>query len=77
MPIYTIHHAKTQLSKLIEQALQGEEVIIAKGSHPLVKLNPLQPPKLQRTFGALKGQATVSDAFFEPLSEEDLGDWYK
>ena len=39
--IVKIHQAKTQLSKLIAAALAGEEVVIARGSEPLVKLTPL------------------------------------
>ncbi|WP_172657282.1 type II toxin-antitoxin system Phd/YefM family antitoxin [Myxosarcina sp. GI1] len=42
MKIANIHEAKTQLSKLIESALAGEEIIIAKSGKPLVKLIPYQ-----------------------------------
>jgi prevent-host-death family protein len=45
MEIITIHKAKTQLSKLIEKACQGEEIIIARGKQPVVKLVPLQLEK--------------------------------
>ncbi len=71
----TIHEAKTQLSKLIERALAGEEVIISRGSHPVVKLVPVSEPPAARRFGALKGRATATAAFFEPLPDAELDGW--
>ena len=70
----TIHAAKTNLSKLIEAALAGEEVIIAKGAKPVVKLVPIQkkPFKLGILASELAGE--VPD-FFEPMSEDDLKAW--
>lgn len=70
----TIHAAKTNLSKLIEAALAGEEVIIAKGREPVVRIVPIA----RRTFriGLLKGELTEAGPdFFEPMSEEDLALW--
>ena len=70
----TIHSAKTNLSKLIEAALSGEEVIIAKGKTPVVKLVPL--PRSRFKVGILKGQLTgPGPDFFEPMDEEELGLW--
>jgi prevent-host-death family protein len=67
----TVHAAKTHLSKLIEAALSGEEVVIARGRKPVVRLVPIP----QRTFkiGLLKGQlkGPVPD-FIEPMDEQDL-----
>jgi antitoxin (DNA-binding transcriptional repressor) of toxin-antitoxin stability system len=70
----TIHAAKTQLSKLIEAALAGEEVVIARGDTPVVRLVPLGAPKFK--IGLLEGVLTdeIPD-FFEPMSEEDLALW--
>lgn len=70
-----IHEAKTTLSKLIEQACRGEEVIIAKAGRPLVRLTPIRSQPNGRVFGALRGKAKVDERFFEPLSEEELGSW--
>lgn len=59
MNIYNVHAAKTQLSKLIEQAVAGEEVVIARNNEPIVKLVPVLPrPKRQR--GLLKGQVVIT-----------------
>jgi antitoxin (DNA-binding transcriptional repressor) of toxin-antitoxin stability system len=75
MSTYTLYNAKTHLSQLIEQACAGEEVIIAKGKKPLVKLVSLPAAKPQRCFGAMRGQAVVTDAFFEPLPDAELDAW--
>jgi prevent-host-death family protein len=72
--IVKMHEAKTQLSKLIAAALAGEEVVIARGSEPVVKLTPVKPA-IQRVPGRYKGQFEIPDSFFEPLSEEELALW--
>lgn len=71
MSTYTINKAKTHLSSLIEQACAGEEIIIAQGKQPLVKLVPLQAPGQGRRFGAMRGRAKVGEAFFEPLPDDE------
>ena len=73
--IVKVHQAKTQLSKLIAAALAGEEVVIARGSEPVVKLTPLAPVKKKRVPGRFKGQFKLTDAFFEPLPDEELALW--
>ena len=71
----TIHAAKTHLSRLIQRACAGEEVVIARGKTPVVRLVPVDAPVRGRVFGALRGRARVDDAFFEPLPEEELAVW--
>ena len=74
MPQVTVHVAKTTLSKLIEAALAGEEVVIAKGSKPVVKLVPIPQGRFQ--IGLLKDQLTEPGPdFLEPLEDEDLDLW--
>ena len=75
MPTYTVHNAKTNLSKLIEKAEAGEEVIIARRDTPAVRLVPVAAKAVKRQFGAYKGQATVDEAFFEPLLAAELDAW--
>lgn len=70
-----IHYAKTHLSKLVERAACGEEIIIARAGKPVARLAPISPAKHGRQFGAMKGQATVDDRFFEPLPEDELAAW--
>jgi prevent-host-death family protein len=71
----TVHEAKTHLSKLIERALRGEEVVIHRGSEPVVRLVPVTRPEPRRRFGALKAKVSVPDTFFEPLPDEEIAAW--
>ena len=75
MPIAMIHEAKTHLSRLIEKAERGEEVIIARGKQQVVRLVPVVPPAKKRKPGMFKGEFEVSTAFFEPLPPEELEGW--
>jgi len=72
METINIHEAKTHLSRLLARAHAGEEVIIAKAGKPYAKLVPVAPAT-QRTPGIAKGQ--VTDDFFDPLPDEELGAW--
>ncbi|NKK75911.1 type II toxin-antitoxin system Phd/YefM family antitoxin [Rhizobium leguminosarum] len=70
----TIHAAKTNLSKLIDAALSGEQVVIAKGRKPVVKIIPI----VQSSFkiGLLKGQIIGNGPdFFEPTDQGELAAW--
>ena len=74
MSIVTIHQAKTNLSKLIERASAGEEIIIARGSKPVARLVPLQETKEKRRRpGSWKGKFTIAPDFFDPLPDEFSG----
>lgn len=76
MKVFTVHAAKTQFSKLIAWAQAGEEIVIAKGSTPVVKLVALDGAQAPaRVFGAMNGKAKVTAAFFEPLSAAELEGW--
>lgn len=69
-----IHEAKTNLSKLIQRALAGEEVIIARDNVPVVKLVALEAPKPQRRLGGAKDFILyIADDFDAPL--EDFADY--
>jgi prevent-host-death family protein len=74
MKTVTIQSAKNQLSSLIEQVCQGEEIWIAKDDKPVARLIPFKQ-KITRVFGALKGQIKVDEGFFEPLPQEELSLW--
>jgi prevent-host-death family protein len=75
MPRVTVHTAKTQLSRLIARALAGEDVIIARGATPVVRLVPIDAPTPKRTPGTLRGHLCVTEAFFEPLPPDELAGW--
>ena len=78
MGTYTVHAAKTNLSKLIERAEKGEEIVIARGKKPVARLVPVGLPahiRRRRSFGVLKGKLNLPNSFFDPLSEEELRLW--
>lgn len=69
-----IHEAKTQLSKLIQAALDGKQVIIAKGNNPVVRLEVMPETRSKRRIGHAKGLVLeMKDDFDEPLA--DFGDY--
>jgi len=69
-----VHEAKTHLSRLIERAEAGEEIIIAKAGKPKIRLVPVQSERGRRP-GRFAGQLTVTETFFEPLPEADVAAW--
>ena len=71
----TIHAAKTTLSRLIEQAHAGEEVVIARGDVPVARLIPIIGDTPKRRAGTLRGVVKVPKSFFEPLPDEELDAW--
>lgn len=71
----TIHEAKTNLSRLIEKACRGEEIVIARGPNPVVRLVPIEGRKGHRKLGILKGKLVVGRDFFEPLPPDELDRW--
>jgi prevent-host-death family protein len=75
MKSFTIHEAKTNLSKLIEKACQGEEIVIARGPEPVVRLVPIADTKGRRQPGSLRGKLRVGPEFFEPLPADELRGW--
>jgi prevent-host-death family protein len=75
MSVFTVHDAKTNLSKLIERAEAGEEVIIARGDKPVVRLVPLFLPKPRRPGQSGRIAIPSDDFFFAPLPEEELKRW--
>ncbi len=75
MATITVHAAKTNLSRLIERALAGEDVIIARGDQPVVRLVPVNAVVPLRQPGTLKGKFDLPPTFFDPLPPDQLDDW--
>jgi prevent-host-death family protein len=75
METITIHKAKTELSRLIERACRGEEIVIARGKKPVVRLVAIEDAQRQRKPGILRGKLKVGPEFFEPLPKEELDAW--
>ena len=70
MKVTNIHEAKTHLSKLVERAAAGEEIIIGKAGKPVARLVPYKEPKPpQRKPGAWKGKVRISPDFDKPGQE--------
>jgi len=75
MKIVTVHKAKTNLSRLIKNAAEGEEVVICRASKPVARLVPVGEVRGKRQPGSLKGKLQVGPEFFEPLPESELSLW--
>ncbi|HEY6350368.1 MAG TPA: type II toxin-antitoxin system prevent-host-death family antitoxin [Candidatus Angelobacter sp.] len=69
--MYTMHKAKSMLSKLVKEAASGKEVIIARGDVPVARLVPIKVPK-QRKPGTLKGRLKAKPGAFDPLNTQEL-----
>lgn len=67
-----IAEAKAQLSRLVDEALRGQEVIIARRGTPAVRLTPVTPPA-RRELGFVPGR--LPDSFFDPLPDDELEAW--
>lgn len=63
MEIINIHHAKTHLSRLVERAAAGEEIIIAKAGQPMARLTAFCPSKESRKPGYWEGRIRIGDDF--------------
>ena len=73
MKAVNIHEAKTHLSRLVEEAANGEPFIIAKAGRPMVKVVPINEPALKapKRLGFLEGEFTVPDNF-DRLYEDEI-----
>lgn len=71
----TMFEAKTNLSELVRKAKNGEEVIITSGRErrPEVRLQPVEPRKVQRLGIIENPKFELTDAFWEPMSDEECG----
>jgi len=67
MATINVHEAKTNLSRLLDRARAGEEIVIAKAGKPYVRLVPVGSKAPSRRAGTLKGEVSVPDSFFDPL----------
>jgi prevent-host-death family protein len=72
MPIVNIYEAKSQLSKLVDLAASGTDVVIARSGHPVARLTSLKPEKRPIVFGLLEGKGWIAEDFDAPLPDEIL-----
>lgn len=71
MVTVNIHEAKTQLSKLVDQAVRGESFVIAKAGKPLVKVAALDAPAAPKRLGFLDGEIAVP-ADFDRMGDAEI-----
>ena len=69
MKSVNIHQAKTHLSRLVEEAARGEEIIIAKAGKPMVRLVPVTSSEGSRPLGSLAGRVRESESWWTPDRE--------
>jgi len=72
---YTVHQAKTNLSRLIKEAENGAEVVITRGKKPVAKLVAISDASKKRLPDMFKGQLWSAPDAFDPLTDEELRDW--
>jgi prevent-host-death family protein len=72
-----VHQAKTQLSRLMDDAHAGETIVLAKAGKPWARLVPLASPPPQRVPGRLRSQGPLSEpnALLEAMEADDLAAW--
>jgi antitoxin (DNA-binding transcriptional repressor) of toxin-antitoxin stability system len=71
---YTVHQAKTNLSRLLAEACEGKEVVIARGKTPIAKLVAIGAVRKKRIPGKLMGQISCAPDAFAPLTGRELAD---
>jgi prevent-host-death family protein len=72
MRTVNIHAAKTHLSRLVDDAAQGEEIVIAKAGKPVARLVALTGPRPPRRLGGLRGKIKIPEDFDAPLPDDIL-----
>jgi len=70
--IYNLYEAKTSLSRLVDRAASGEEIILSKAGKPLAKLVPFHRSPEPRQPGGWEGRIRISEDFDSPLPSEVL-----
>jgi prevent-host-death family protein len=70
MKTVNIHQAKTNLSRLLAEVAEGEDVVIAKSGKPVARLIPFKPARQPRVPGSMKGKIWISEDFDAPLPPE-------
>ena len=76
---YTVHQAKTHLSRLLKEAEAGKEVVVMRGKKPVAKIVaidlPAKPAVPFRLLGAYRGKIHFDDSVFDPLTDEELAEY--
>ncbi len=73
----SVHEAKTHLSRLLDQAMSGEDIVISRSGKPLVRLVPVEDAPADRVFGTAKGLFVLPPDWDAPLANEVLEEFYR
>ena len=77
MKVVNIHEAKAKLSEYLDAVAKGETVIICNRNQPVAELRAVAKKRTEpRPIGGAKGQITILPSFYEPLSDEELDEFY-
>ncbi|HUK03284.1 MAG TPA: type II toxin-antitoxin system prevent-host-death family antitoxin [Steroidobacteraceae bacterium] len=68
--IYNIHFAKTHLSRIVENAAAGEQIVLAKRGKPIARLTTIEPRVTKKQFGVLAGRFRIPDRFNSAVTAE-------
>lgn len=71
----SIHEAQTHLSRLLEEASRGEDIVIGRDGKPLARLVPIASAITDRVPGIAKGEFALTPSFFDPLPEDEVAAW--
>ena len=74
--VVNIHAAKTHLSRLVDQAAAGEEIVIARAGRPVARLAPLRVAGKRRRAGLMRGRIVIGKDFDAPLPQDVLASFY-
>jgi prevent-host-death family protein len=75
MSVVDVHAAKSELSRLLDAAAAGDEVIIAKAGQPMARLVPINAKPPRRRLGTLEGKIHIPDDFDDPLPDEIIAEF--
>jgi prevent-host-death family protein len=74
---WEISEAKERLDELLARARSGEEITLAEGGHPVVRVSPAPQGNGSRVFGEYQGKIRMADDFAAPLAEAEQAEWEK
>ena len=76
MSSISVHEAKAHFSEILRRVEGGEVVVVTRHSHPIAEIKPIEGRQKPIRLGVFAGQVTISDDAFDPMTEDELKDWY-
>ncbi len=77
MPVFSVHQAKTHLSRILKSLESDDEVVVTRYGKPIARIIPFEQSKTPRMPGAYKGLIEFDETFFNELPEEKISAWEK